>query len=465
MDTQKTSIDRSKPFGWADRFGYALGDVGNNFSFAVVNTFLMIFYTNVLGLSGVTVGLLFLIARFIDAIADITVGRLVDSSKLHKRGRFIPWIARFKYPLLIATILVFVPFVKEWAFPFKITYVFVTYLLWGIFYSTVNIPYGSMASALSDSPNDKTSLSTWRSLGSATGSAIVSFVVPIFMYVGASQKIDGVRFWIVASVMALLGFGCYILTSKLPTERVRTQRSESVPLGTVLKDMFTDRALVILVVLDIILVINQNLSGTNISYLFNDYFKNSSAMSIALIFNFATVLLLAPFAQYFTKKFGRKEVTTVSLFFASIVYGILVFIHTSSATVYLVFLFFGSLGAAMFNLMVWAFITDVIDNQQVTTGIREDGTIYGVNSFARKVAQALGGSFGAFMLTMIGYVSSTSGGAEQSQQVIDRIYYLASGIPAVCCGLAALVMLFFYPLNKKRVESNAAILREKNAKN
>lgn len=139
-------------------------------------------------------------------------------------------------------------------------------------------------------------------------------------------------------------------------------------------------------------------------------------------------------------------------------YGILLVSHTHSVEFYLIMLVLGSLGAGVFNLMIWAFITDVIDNHEVITGVREDGIVYGVNSFARKVAQAIAGGFGGFMLTFIGYKSSTGGGATQSQAVIDQIYNLATGVPTVCLLVAALLLLFFYPLSKKRVNENAAKL-------
>ncbi|MBT9671081.1 MFS transporter [Secundilactobacillus kimchicus] len=463
--TQKTVTVAAAPFNIKDKVGYMFGDIGNNFSFNVVNSFLMIFYTNVLGLTGAQVGVLFLLARFIDAFADITVGRLVDNSKLHKIGRFKPWINRMKYPLLIFLVLLYVPVVKDWAMPARLVYVFVTYLGWGIFYSSVNIPYGSMASAISSDPNDKTSLSTFRALGSALGSAITSYILPMFIYIGATQTISGSRFFWVVVVCAILGWGCYMLTTNLTTERVRTEKSEKVPMKALVKGLFENKALIVLVLVDIMIVINQNLSGTMISYLFNDYFRNKGAMSIALIFNFATVILLAPFGNWFTQKFGRKETSIVALLFGALMYGILFITHTQSATFYLVMLFFGSLGAGMFNLMVWAFITDVIDNHEVLTGTREDGVVYGVNSFARKVAQAIAGGFGGFMLTFIGYQSSTGGGAIQSDAVIHRIYNLATLIPTVCLLAAALLLLFFYPLGKKLVNSNAETLAKIHAEN
>ncbi|MCZ3393507.1 MFS transporter, partial [Enterococcus faecium] len=196
------------------------------------------------------IGILFLIARFVDAFADITVGRLVDNSKLHKSGRFKPWMSRMQYPLLIFLVLLFVPIVQTWALPVRLLWVFITYLGWGIFYSTVNIPYGSMASAISSDPNDKTSLSTFRALGSALGSAITSYIIPLFIYIGATQKISGTRFFWVVAACAVLGWVCYELTIHLTTERVRTEKSEKVPLGRLVKGLFENKALVVLVLVD-----------------------------------------------------------------------------------------------------------------------------------------------------------------------------------------------------------------------
>ncbi len=458
--TQKMIITNDKPFGWRDKIGYMFGDVGNNFSFNMVNSFLMIFYTNILGLSGAMVGLLFLVARTVDAIADVTVGRLVDNSPLTKEGRFKPWIRRMKYPLLICSIILFVPWVKDLSMGLRLGYVFLTYLLWGIFYSTVNIPYGSMAASLSDQPSDKTSLSTFRSVGAAIGGSIVAYVVPVFMYVGNSQQISGSRFFIVVVVCSLLGFLSYMMLTRMTTERIRTAKSDPIPLGNLMKSLLKNKALIVLVIVDIVVVINQNLTMVTTAYLFNDYFRDKAAMSVAMVFNYIVVIILAPFSGWLVKRFGRKESSVVALTFGAISYAILAVMHTHNVILYLSMVLLGALGAGMFGMMVWAFITDVIDNQQVLTGIREDGIVYGINSFSRKVAQALAGGFGGIMLTLIGYQSSAAGGIVQSASVANSIYYLATGVPAICCGVAALILLFFYPLTKKRVNRNAEILRQ-----
>ena len=460
---QRTFTVNAHPFDWRDKIGYMFGDIGNNFSFNVVNSFLMIFYTNVYGLSGSQTAIVFLLARFVDAITDVVVGRLVDKSKLHKRGRFIPWINRMEYPLLIFLVLLFVPWVKDASMGVRMTWVWFTYIAWGILYSTVNIPYGSLASAISNDPDDKTSLSTWRSIGSALGGSITSYIIPMFIYVGATQKISGMRFWEVVIVCAILGWICYQLTIHLTTERVQTEKSENIPLSKIMKSMLEDRSLLGLVLTDLVLVVNQNLAGTMITYVYNDYFKNSAVMAIAMVVNTATVILLSPFSHYIATHFGRRNSSIAGLSISAIVYLILFMIRTSSPYVYLGFIFIGSLGFAVFNLQVWAFITDVIDNIEVTTGDREDGIVYGVNSFARKVAQAIGGGFGGFLLSWVGYKSSTTGGAEQSAHTVNAIYSAATLVPVVCAILAVLLLAFVYPLTRDKVKQNGEILAERHA--
>lgn len=463
QDTQKI-IRSDRPFGWKDKIGYAFGDLGNCFVLGLVNSFLMIYYTNVLGISGAAVGTLFLLARFIDAFADITVGRLTDTAKLTSEGRFRPWIKRMKYPFLFATILLFIPAVNAFSMPVKLVYIFFTYIFYGIFQSSINIPYGSMASAISSNPDDRTSLSTFRSVGSALGGGLTGFFIPIFMYAhtAAGKKIvSGSHFFIIAIVCVALAFISYLFTYHMTYERVQVEKSENIKISTILKGIGKNGALIALVFADVLLVINQILAGTTTTYLFNDYFKSAAAMSVAMVFTYATVILLAPFATYLTNKFGKKEASITALFVATALYIFMFIIHTHNEWLFLALLFIATLGAGLFNLMVWAFITDVIDYHQVLTGLREDGTVYGLNSFARKCGQALAGGIGGFMLAFIGYQSSAAGGAAQSAAVVNRIYMLATLLPAVCCGVAALILLFWYPLNKSKTKENFAILQKR----
>ena len=151
-----------KPFGLSDKIGYLFGDFGNDFTFIFASTFLMVFYMKVLGIPGAAVGTLFLIARVVDAFTDVTMGRIVDVCKPGKDGRFKQWIRRMAGPVAIASFLMYQSSLAGASMTVKIVYMYVTYLLWGsICYTGINIPYGSMASAITEKPEERTALSTF----------------------------------------------------------------------------------------------------------------------------------------------------------------------------------------------------------------------------------------------------------------------------------------------------------------
>ena len=140
----------SKPFGIKDKIGYLMGDIGNDFTFVLSSTFLLKFYTDVMGVSAAVVGTIIMIARFVDAFTDVTMGRICDKSPNTKNGKFKPWIRRMCVPVAISSFLIYQSSLANMSMGFKIGYLLVTYILWGsFFYTSINIPYGSMASAIS----------------------------------------------------------------------------------------------------------------------------------------------------------------------------------------------------------------------------------------------------------------------------------------------------------------------------
>ena len=155
-----------RDFGRRDKIGYMFGDFGNDFTFIFASSFLMVFYTKVLGISGGMVGTLFLVARFVDAFTDVTMGRIVDAAPPARDGKFRCWIRRMCGPVALSSFLMYQTAMAQASMLWKIVYMYVTYLLWGsIFYTSINIPYGSMASAITTEASERTALSTSRSIG------------------------------------------------------------------------------------------------------------------------------------------------------------------------------------------------------------------------------------------------------------------------------------------------------------
>lgn len=456
-----------RKFSLKDKIGYMLGDLGNDFFFILASSFLMVFYTKVLGIAGEVVGTLFLVARAVDAVTDITMGRIVDISKPTKNGRFRPWILRIAVPVVFAGIVMFIPAAKNLTYAGKLVYIYITYLFWGsICYTAINIPYGSMASAITEDPVERTSLSTFRSIGAAIAGVIVSAGVPLVIYTYDSQGnqlILGERFLPVVLVFGALALICYGLCYALVRERVTPPpKKQDIRFSTSLRGMAKNRALWAIIAAAIVLLLSSLLSNTMNLYLFMDYFKSKEAMSVAGFLQTACTLLLAPFSAIIAEKFGKKEASGVAVLFTSVIFFLLFMLRIRNPWIFCIFLIFGNLGVGLFNLMIWAFITDVIDSQEVLTGTREDGTVYAVYSFARKIGQAFAGGLGGYALTLIGYVSSTEN-VVQAPEVVERIYTVSTLIPAICYFIVAVILIFWYPLSKKKIAENQRIIKKQHA--
>lgn len=456
--------EKKRPFGLRDKIGYMFGDFGNDFSFLFASNYLMVFYTKVLGLSGFVVGLLFMGARVVDAFTDVTMGRIVDHIRPAADGRFRPWLRRMCVPVAVASSLMYLYFVRDWAYGAKLVYVVITYLLWSSFcYTAINIPYGSMASVISPGVKDRASLSTFRSIGASLAGLVVGVLVPLVVYdtdSAGNQIVLPPRFTLTAVVFGVLSIICYGLCYALCQERVSFEKKEEKKegVGEMLRGLGRNKPLLALVFAALVLLLASMLSQTMNNYLFLDYFKNAKAMAAVNIVSILGVFALAPFVTRIASGFGKKEAGALGMLLAGIVYVLMFLLRIKSIPLFMALLFLGTLGVGLFNLIVWAFITDIIDYQEVHTGKREDGTVYAVYSFARKVGQALAGGLGGFALTAIGYVSDAPA---QTDAVAGRIYTVATLLPGVCYLIVFFIIQFQYPLTRRVVEENTAILQKK----
>ncbi|MEH7276771.1 MFS transporter [Neobacillus vireti] len=450
-----SSSDKVRPFGFRDKIGYMFGDFGNDFFFILVSSFLMVYYTDVYGISAAFVGVLFLVARLWDAIADVTWGRFIDTRKPSKHGKFKPWIFRMSFPLVISGVLMFVH-IPGMSNGFYEAYAFVTYILWGTLYSTVNIPYGSMASVITNDPIERTSLSTYRTMGAMLASLIINAVGPLLIFVDNQASADG--FLMAAVIFGILSYACYLACYKLTTERIVLDENESkAKLGQTIKGLLKNKPLISILGASLIFMMSTMLIGAVNVYLFKDYFSNTAALSIVGIIQSVAVFIAIPLVKPLVNKFGKKETTSIGMLLAAAVYILLFFLPNISTTQYIALSAIGMFGYAFFNTMIWAFVTDVIDYHEFLTGLREDGTVYSFYSFARKVGQAIAGGIGGFAITAIGYNSARE---VQTEGTLEGIYALATIVPGIIYLLIFLILVFLYPLTKQRMKQLTIDLTE-----
>lgn len=456
MAKNNTSV---QPFGMKDKLGYMFGDFGNDFTFILSSMFMMKFYTDVMGISSVVVGVLMMAARFVDAVTDVTMGQIVDRSKPTKDGKFKPWIKRMCGPVAIASFLIYQSAFANMAYGFKVVWMAVTYLLWGsIFYTSINIPYGSMASAVSSDPKDRAQLSTWRTIGATLAGLVIGVGTPMVAYevVDGNTVLSGSRMTIIAGVFSVCAIICYLLCFNLVRERVKVEaNTQKLEVGKLLKSLFTNRALLGIIVAAILLLLAQLGMSGMAGFVYPNYYGSASAQSLsALTGNLVILAVCAPLAVKFSTKFGKKELSSVACLVSAVVYVVCLVLKPQNPFAYVAFSTIAYLGIGFFNTVIWAMITDVIDDSEVKNGIREDGTIYAVYSFARKVGQALSSGMVGGLLALIGYTQATAFDPE----VTLGIFKMSCIIPIIGFTVVALALIFLYPLNKKRVEENVAEL-------
>ncbi len=455
----------TRPFGIKDKVGYLLGDFGNDFTFILSSSFLLKFYTDVMGISAFVVGIVMMVARFVDGFTDVAMGRICDKSRVTRRGKFKPWILRMAAPTAIASFLIYQSGFADSAMWFKITWLFITYILWGsIFYTSINIPYGSMASAISHDPEDRQSLSTFRSMGSTLAGVIIGVGVPLFAYetrVGQTVM-SGSKFMTIAGIFSILAIISYLLCYFLVTERVTPigEKRDHHSVKDMLKNAFKNRALLSIIVASVLMLLAQLTLQSMSNYVFPNYYNNAKAQSISTLFMMGGMLIAAAFAKPLARKFGKAEISAVSNIFAAAISLILFIIRPQNVWIYIGINSIAWLGLGIFTMVSWALITDVIDYSEIKNGIREDGSIYAMYSFARKLGQAASAGLSGILLSIIGYTQDTA----FDRGVLEGIFNISTLVPAVGFAALAVVLWFWYPLNKKTVNNNVEILKEKHGR-
>ena len=455
-----------KPFGMADKVGYMFGDFGNDFTFILSSMFLMKFYTDVMGVSAALVGVMMMVARIVDAFTDVAMGQIVDRSKTTGKGKFLPWIRRMCGPVALASFLMYATWFKDMPMAFKIFWMFFTYLLWGsIFYTSINIPYGSMASGVSAEAKDRAELSSWRTIGATLASTVIGVVLPLVVYYeneAGAQILSGKNMTIAALACSVCAIICYLFCYNMTTERVKIEQTTGkFSLVALVKYMFTSRALIGIVIAALLLLLAQlTLSGMG-NYIYPTYFGNIKAMSTATLCGSILTLVLAGITPQIAAKIGKKEISCIGALIGAAALIVAYVMHTDNVVVWIVLYIISYLGIAFFNITCWAMITDVIDDAEVRTGKRQDGTVYAVYSFARKLGQAASSGLTGGLLTMIGYTNAVAEHPADYPEVVDNIYNIACIVPAAVFILLALALAFIYPLSKKKVDSNIAYLKAK----
>ena len=424
--------------------GYAAGDAANNLAFSMTSMFLLVYYTDVAGISAAAAGTLFLLIRIWDGFADIFAGRMVDRT-MTRWGKVRPFFLFGAAPLLLLAFATFtLPGLVQGSGT-ALLLAYLTYGLLGLAYSLVNIPYGSLASAMTQRPDERGRLASFRMIGTALTGILLAFVVApqVKRYTGDP---DGFQhsLAITMGIFAVVGFGLYMFL--FATSRETVQRDvASVSMRQSFNTLKHNRPLVMLCLASLAFLTALFSLQTVQVYYARDVLGNATLLTVLTILSVGSIFIIAPFIPRLVVAIGKKK-AFLGFGVIGVVAGVGISLSPPSVVwVPLVFFALMGISTAGVNTLMWALEADTVEYGEWKTGVRTEGITYALFSFTRKLGQAVGGALAAFIIGAGGYVG---GMAAQSQSAINAIRFASGFAPAIFI-LIGIAIFFRYPLTEQ----------------
>lgn len=448
-----------RPFGVKDEIGYVFGDMAGSFVNLFVDAYFLIFCTNVLGISAGWMGTLFLVARLWDAINDPIMGSFPDRWMIGKSGdKFKPWIKIFMLPLALSGVLCFFNVPLEGIALHA--YVAFAYVLYGMSYTGTSMPFGAMASVVSDDPIQRSKLSRARSIGGTIVGIVGLSIVPVVCFDKQSNILPE-RFTLIAVVFGVLSIISYFVLLNLTQERIRqnSEKAEKFNYGKVLKATVHNRPLIGVMVATLGSMLFITGSNQVRSYIFKEYYARTDVMSIISLATIPILVICFPLVPKLVAKFGKKATLMAAIVSSTIFSVIPVVMEIKNVYVYSALVVLGTIGQTVFTMLIWALVTDCLDYSEWKFNERSDGSMYSLYTFSRKIGSTIASTGVSFGLAAIGFVSGSN--VVQTEEAVNGIYFLVNIIPVVTCILELVGVGLIFNLNKETTEQMYAELKAK----
>ena len=454
---EQSYIARTSGIKARDKLGYAMGDLASCLVFGLTQSILNKYYTDVLEISVLSVMIMTIVARIWDAINDPIWGRIIDGARVRKDGRYRHWIKVFAVPVALAAILMFAD-VRGFSAGGKLAWIYVTYILFGMLYTCINIPYGSLAQVITSSDKERSSLSVFRSIGSTFG-AMPAMVLASICYVklaDGSSQMDYRKVLVGVIAIAVLSVLAYLLCYAWSKERVESRPAprEKGQTMKVIRILLKSRPFMAVSLASMLFLAAQMFGQGYNTYLFHHYFKAPGMTMLPTVFQYLPVAVVMFFATRLGNRFGRREVCSYGILLAAVFYlalFVLALFGITNVWLYLAACLASGVGTAFIFLLIWAMATDAIDYNRVAFGLNDEATSYAFYSFMRKLGQTVATILINVPLLRIGYSGSALNTEGLTPAALKSMYNSSVMIPAVLFLLVFVILRFFYPLSRQRI--------------
>lgn len=425
-----------------ETFAYSFGDVANNFTYTFINIYLLIFYTDVFGITPIEAATLFLVARIWDAFNDPIAGYIIDKTNT-RWGRFRPYILFFSLPLALVGTAVF--YVPDLSHSLKLVYAYVTYIGYGMIFTFVIVPYAAVISTISDDTDIRRKLIGTRMALVIIFASSMAAVPALVDALGNGDDKAGYLF--TAAMYAAIGFCMHMFFFKNVTERFGTDKKDESTKPTT-KQIFTsilqNKPLLILFVVFFTFYCNQIVATSAGMYLFDYVFHAEDMFGIFVLAQIFFTVIGIFICQKLSNKYDPKTLFIFGLFLASLR---ALPIYTSDLTIFLWFVPITSIGQGIMASLIWSFVPDAVEYGNKKTGHNIIGLSNALIGFSLKFGSAFGGIIPGFMLSWYHYVPNK----EQSAESILGMQHMSGAIPSVILLLCGALMLL-YPLTRNNMK-------------
>lgn len=461
MSTQVLAADLEKAgmrkLSVKEKLAYGLGDFGNGFMFDLGQAYLLFFYTQVAGISPLAAAGVFGFTKIFDAFMDPIAGTFIDGrKKIGRNGRFRPVMMYSSIALAVLTVVTFLtPNAGEGV---NLVYAYLSYAAWGVLYSFTNVPYGSLASVMTQDSEQRAQLAVYRQAGSVSALMItgVAFMPIVVAVSGGAKQLTVTGYAAAALAMAVvgvLGFYACFRGTKEAVPVIRKPHEKITP-ATFIKTVFTNRALLTLVLMTIFSISAYNVMPAMMAYFAQYNLHNVELLSVINFFSIGASIIAILSIPFLVKKLGKRNTALVGFGVAAVAAAIN-FLVPTNIYVFTVLYALTFIGVALPNGVTWAMVSDTIDYGDWRTGVRREGITYSMFNFSRKLAQALAAAMAGVGLSWIGYVKDfdKSLSPQAVQGVQAGIKGLLTLYPAITLTLAAVTLLLLYPLTEAKLKN------------